>query len=78
MAPDLTYRLHNPTVTFEVMAEGTRTKKGVWLVLRTKEGGDVGVWAPLKLISFCRYTLEGEPVKEVEVPKWWARKTGLI
>jgi hypothetical protein len=71
------WRLRNEVITFEVISVISETSKGIHLKLKIK-GGSLTVWLSKKLIRIYEYDSEGGHTKEVEIPQWLAKRTGLI
>ena len=78
MTVDWSYRLNKDLQSFEVLQELQRTGKGLKLIVRT-DHGDMKLWAPKKLINIYRYeTKDGDVFIEMEAPRWWCAKVGLV
>jgi hypothetical protein len=70
------YKFANPNVTFEVDNELGETRKGIHLAVKT-ENGINDVWVPRKIGSIYRFLRNERTVILLEVPEWFASKTGL-
>jgi hypothetical protein len=74
---NLGYRMDNPTEPFEVVEILDRTEKGLCVRLKT-EGGVKLVWIPFKVGTLYEYQRDGKIFREVMLPRWFSKKTGLI
>jgi hypothetical protein len=71
------YRLSHELMTLPLVELKKRTKKGLFVVVNTEKGLK-SVWFPRKITRFYEYLENGRPVREVEIPKWLAERTGLL
>jgi hypothetical protein len=74
---DWSYHINNPMCAFEIVKQLGETSRGVHLHVQT-EKGTMPVWIPKKIASIYHYMDGNRAVREIQLPEWFAQKTGLI
>jgi len=73
---NLGWKLDNPTETFEIVEVLDRSERGIHVGVKT-ESGVKQVWVPFSVAGVYQYERDGQVFREVVLPEWFTKKTGL-